>query len=505
MKPTKYLIRDKKTELVKEKNEKEKYNDENEEEEAYIEEIERNKEILQKQKTPQSLRPVINKDIKTNIIKRDEKPKMPTQGLNRQNIIYIQNTNNNNNISKDGNNIKRGIQDKNQTLTAASRIIAKKESQRANQKQQQYTIKLSQNSPKGQLKTKISHITSTKLKPQNSHAQLIRPQIPSKIENQTQPPQNNTNYVRRVVESTVHKEDNSKEIKIINRNNNYTINVTNNNNTINVTNNNNNTNTNSNKEQYEKNKAQEKEVKIKTEPKKEPRKELRIQEKERERENLTKKESEKYYNRKEEEIIIKDNKEKLKTNNNYNNDNKKENKLNNEFFDRRREYVTNETLIKNGIEIFEFSPEETQKVLEKKKESGEMRKRKKEEKLNKKKKYINRLRNNNDNNIKDYYKKDTYNIYRPYSNFYIRGKDNFSKRNIRDREVYTKTDNYDDRYEDYNNRSFDGLESFNDNRRDYIKRNDRHDSRHNRRINNFYERGRPNSLFRGFRGRRGRY
>ena len=148
-------------------------------------------------------------------------------------------------------------------------------------------------------------------------------QIPSKIENQTQPPQNNTNYVRRVVESTVHKEDNSKEIKIINRNNNYTINVTNNNNTINVTNNNSNTNTNSNKEQYEKNKAQEKEVKIKTEPKKEPKKELKIQEKERERENLTKKESEKYYNRKEEEIIIKDNKEKVKTNNNYNIDNKK--------------------------------------------------------------------------------------------------------------------------------------------------------------------------------------
>ena len=93
MKPTKYLIRDKKTELVKEKNEKEKYNDENEEEEAYIEEIERNKEILQKQKTPQSLRPVINKDIKANIIKRDEKPKI-TQGLNRQNIIYIQNLEN---------------------------------------------------------------------------------------------------------------------------------------------------------------------------------------------------------------------------------------------------------------------------------------------------------------------------------------------------------------------------------------------------------------------------
>ena len=501
MNPNNYLIRDKKTESVKEKNEKEKYNNENEDEEAYIEEIEKNKEIIQKQKTPQSFKHVINRDLKANIIKRDEKLRISTQGFNRQNIIYIQKTNNNNNISKDGSNIKRGIQEKNQTLTAASRIIAKKETLRANQKHQQYTIKLSQNSPKGQLNTKISHITSTKLKPQNSQSQLIRPQIPSKVETQTQPPQNNTNYVRRVVESTVHKEDNSKEIKIINRNNNYTINVTNNNNTINVTNNNNNMNT--NKEQYEKNKTQEKEEKIKTEPKKESMKELRIQEKE--KENITKKESEKYYNHKEEEKIIKDNIEKEKTNNKYNIDNKKENKSNNELYDRRREYVTNEILIKNGIEILEFSPEETQKVLEKKKESGEMRKRKKEEKLKKKKKYINRLRNSNDNNIKDHYKKDTYNIYKPYSNFYIRGKDNFSKRNIHDREVYTKTDNYDDRYEDYNNRSFDRLENINDDRRNYIKRNDRHDNRQNRRINNFYERGRPNSLFRGFRGRRGHY
>ena len=77
-------------------------------------------------------------------------------------------------------------------------------------------------------------------------------------------------------------------------------------------------------------------------------------------------------------------------------------------------------------------------------------------------------------------KKTHHNNHKSFANFYIRGKDNFSRRNIHDREIYTHRDNYgksnynddsfdyDDDYDDFNNKSFVGLESFN-NRRGYKK------------------------------------
>ena len=66
---------------------------------------------------------------------------------------------------------------------------------------------------------------------------------------------------------------------------------------------------------------------------------------------------------------------------------------------------------------------------------------------------------------------------------------------------FNKSIDFDD-YRDYNNKTFNGYESYRDIRdirgRDYISNRFTH-----RRINNFYERGRPNPIFRGFRGRRG--
>ena len=526
MRPNNYLTREKRTEYLKEKTEKEKQaddNDENEEEEDDEEDEEKNKDNAQKSRPFQSSRPVINKDVKSTIISRDERSKLTNQNsqtFNRQRIIYTRNQDNSN--LREGSNIRGGEQEKNQTITPASRIIAKTNYTLRTNQNQPYNLRLNQNSSRGQLNTQISQSSSnTQLRSQNSQTQ-IRSQLPTKTETQqTQAPQYNR-YTRRVIESTVHKEDNNKEIKIINRNNNYTINVTNNNNTINVTNNN---DVNANRDKNEKEQEEEKE-KEEVEPKREIRKEPRIDYRrepriqEREREVINKKENDNYNNnnnKKEEEnkinesdVVVKE-----KYNNTSQIENKKENEIGSQLTDRRKEYVTNDTMIKNGVEIVEFTPEETQRVLEKKAENGEIKKRKKEKKLFKKKKQKKaKINNNNDNNDTNiYFEKNTYNAHKPYETFYKRGKDNFSKRIIRDREFYSKRNNfgdydrsfdYDDSFEDYNNKTISGLDSYNDNRRGYMKRYDRYDNDtlRNRRINNFYDRGRPNPI-RGFRGRRG--
>ena len=538
---------------------KEEDNEENEEEEDDEEEEEKNKVNVQKQKPIPSSRPIVNKDIKT-IIKRDEKPIMTSHTFNRR-IIYMKKDDNNN--PKDGSNVNKDGQEKIITSNIIGNRIIKKDSLRTNQSHP-FSLKMIQSSSKGQLlknqtssnnvsqtQTPTQTQTQTKLKPQNSQSHLLRAQIPSKIESQPQASQNNR-YTRRVMESTVNKEENNKEIKIIHKNNNYTINVTNNNNTINFTNTNNNNNDNvkdnndneKNKSENERNEEDKKEEVI-IETKKVVKKQIRTdfknepiildrrkeKEKEKEREVITKKSNEKYNIKKDEEKINTPKKEET----NYINktENKKDNKLSFPLTDRRKEYVNNDTLIKNGIEIYEFSPEETQKVLEKKKESKELIKMKKEEKMLKKQKYMKTKKNGGDNNTdnnkknnnnnekekeKEYYEKKTHhNNHKSFANFYIRGKDNFSRRNIHDREIYTHRDNYgksnynddsfdyDDNYDDFNNKSFVGLESFN-NRRGYKKNTNRYDTNvYNRRINNnFYERGRPNPIFRGFRGRRGR-
>ena len=166
-------------------------------------------------------------------------------------------------------------------------------------------------------------------------------------------------------------------------------------------------------------------------------------------------------------------------------------------------------MIKNGIEILEFSPEESEKVYQQKAESRELiikKKAMKEAKKEARKKLVKQNNINNESNYDD--KNNNENNTHNFSGiFYKRGKDNYSKKNYYERETFYKNkdsfynDNYN--YNDYND-SYIGVNSYKNLRRDYI--NDRYNKNtKHRRNNNFYERGRPNPIFRGFRGRRGGY
>ena len=530
MKTNKYFTSEKRAEFLRMKNEKEKEkqkdddNEENEEEEEEEEEEDEKNKMPQKPKSFQVPRQAqtINKDIKATILKREEKSKLLTQtqmpaSFNKQRIIYHQNPENDN--SKEGSSIRRVLQEKktqntNTTMTAASRILAKKDILRTGQNQP-YNIRISQNSPRTQLKSQNPQgLAPPLLKTQNSQAQMqVKSKIAVKNEIQPQVPPYHSKYSRRIVDSSVHNEDNAKEIKIINRNNNYTINVTNNNNTINVTNNSNNTNdtklnknidnekydennNNKDKEEDEKEEINIERKEIRKEIRKEPRREIREIRKEPRREekeiNNNIEEKENKIEKKEKEdtsnIIEKDNKN---DNNEKDSNIKKEikeinlftNKKESDLPDRRKEYATNDIMVKNGVEIVKFSPEETQKVFDKKAEAHEIKKKNPE----KKKKY-NNYRN------KDY-DRNSNNFYRPrYKIFYQRGRDNFAKRIYNDRDnFYDNDDSFDyDNYENYNNKTFNAINNFN-----------RFEINSHKRINNFYERGRPNQISRGFRGRRG--
>ena len=523
MKTNKYFTSEKRAEFLRMKNEKEKEkqkdddNEENEEEEEEEEEEDEKNKMPQKPKSFQVPRQAqtINKDIKATILKREEKSKLLTQtqmpaSFNKQRIIYHQNPENDN--SKEGSSIRRVLQEKktqntNTTMTAASRILAKKDILRTGQNQP-YNIRISQNSPRTQLKSQNPQgLAPPLLKTQNSQAQMqVKSKIAVKNEIQPQVPPYHSKYSRRIVDSSVHNEDNAKEIKIINRNNNYTINVTNNNNTINVTNNNNNNDTelnnkndnekyeennkNRNKEEVEKEEVKIEKKELKKEIRKEPRRELREIRKEIRRDekeinnNIEEKEKiNKIEKIEKEDININNEKDnnikKEKSDNIFKNENKREKELP----DRRKEYATNDIMVKNGVEIVKFSPEETQKVFDKKAEAHEIKKKNQE----KKKKY-NNYRN------KDY-DRNSNNFYRPrYKIFYQRGRDNFAKRIYNDRDnFYDNDDSFDyDNYENYNNKTFNAINNFN-----------RFEINSHKRINNFYERGRPNQISRGFRGRRG--
>ncbi len=130
-------------------------------------------------------------------------------------------------------------------------------------------------------------------------------------------------------------------------------------------------------------------------------------------------------------------------------------------------------MIENGVEIVKFSEEETNKIMEQKAENEEKKKIKKQ----KKEKYKNKsnkndnYHNNNNNNRENFI-------------FHKRGANNFEKRGHR----YNRTDY------DYLN-----LHDNYDNNDEFSKNNKRGG------YNHFYERGRPNPIFRGNRGRRGRY
>ena len=124
-------------------------------------------------------------------------------------------------------------------------------------------------------------------------------------------------------------------------------------------------------------------------------------------------------------------------------------------------------MIENGIEIVKFTEEETNKVLEQKAENKEKKNNKKE----KKEKYKNKTNYNDNNNTRETFI------------FHKRGANNFIKRghyHYRDNLNENKYDEYDD--------TFNNRRDLNDNR-----------------YNNFYKRGRPNPIYGGTRGRRGRY
>ena len=527
MKTNKYFTSDRRAEYLRVKNDKKKEKekeDDNEdieeEEEEEEEEDEKNKANTQIPKSfPESRHPV-NKEIKSTIVKRDEKSKILNQVPNsfKQRTIYQQNQENDS--SKEGSSIRRALQEKkSQPITAASRILAKKEISRTGPSNP-YTIKFSKNSPLGQLNPQNTQNTlPPMLKTQNSQAQLqVKSRIPTKIETQSQAPLYHSKYSRRIVESSVNNESNGKEIKIINRNNNYTINVTNNNNTINVTNNSNNNDNNINSEnKQENNNINNEEMSIerkevKKESRKERRKEARKEPIKEKKELEYKKEEENQIenNKSEKNSVIKNEKENengnnIEDNNNNiekkvnENQNENQNENNKEYIDGRKKYATNDIMLQNGVEIVKFSPEETKLVFDKKAENHEYK-----NKIPEKKKK--NIQTNYNNKINDYYDRNTNNFHRGHFRvFYQRGKDNFSKQNIFERSYFYKKkyeDNfndsydYDDLYENYNNNTFSSSTNI-------FRNNIGHINNNHRRISNFYERGRPNPIYRG--GRRGRY
>ena len=132
-------------------------------------------------------------------------------------------------------------------------------------------------------------------------------------------------------------------------------------------------------------------------------------------------------------------------------------------------------MIKNGVEIVKFSEEETNKIFAKK---AEMEEKKKNKKLKK-----NKYKSNT--NI---YKNDYNNNSRENFIFHKRGANNFVKRgkgHFYQRTNYRDFENYDYYEYDYDNNTFNEYKD----RRGY---------------QNFHERGRPNPIFRGNRGKRGR-
>ena len=489
MKTNKNLATDKKAENLKIKNEKKKEEEENEEEEDDEEEEEEEEEpkVNTQKNKPIQLLKSINKEPKIPIITKEEKSPLLssiTNSFNKQTILNSHNQENN--TSKEGISIRKALQEKknrNQAITANPSILAKKDLLKIG-KSHPYTIKLNPISPR------------TQIKAQNNEENQ-KTKISNNLGDQPETSKNQTKYSGRTQGSALNnnEDNNNKEIKIINKNNNYTINVTNNN-TINVTNNsnnneennsNNNIYNNENKEDDKEEEINKEKIKYKKEIKKEPRidiKKEKREDKEDIKNNLTM-----------ENNLENENENNIQENENSNNNKEKNSsliKLNIKEENNKKEYVTNDILIQNGVEIYKFSPEETKKVLEKVEELKELKKNKGKIKIIRKNTY-----NNN-------------NSQRPsYGNFYQRGRDNFSKRIIRERDDFYKRDKYQDDYDDsfdyddgnnnYTNRTFNGFDNYNDNKRDY-----RNDNRF-RRFNNFYDRGRPNPVSRGFRGRRGRF
>ena len=477
---------------LKSEKEKEKKEEENEEEELEEEEDDelddKNKQNIQKPKNiPISKTPITPK---TSFSRLNDKQKITTSTTSqipynfaKARMNYTQSNTNIDSTTKNPKDVlisRHGLQEKKFQMTgtpSAKNIINKTGQNSSN------IIKPSQNSPKGIKSNSIlQNNPSSILRATNSQSNLNSQKIGISG--------NKYSSLRRFGESFTKHDENKNEIKIINKNNNYTINVTNNNNTITVNNNNianeNNDITDINEKKKEKEKENEfdlaleeikkeenKEYKYKSFSKKEPRRDYKTQnftynnpiEKNKINENINKKEEEKEKKidneiEKEEEI-----EEEMNLTNKVKEKEKDSNKK------ERKEYVSNEQMIENGIEIVKFTEEETNKVLEQKAENKEKKKNKKE-KYEKKEKYINKTKYNEKNN-----KRETF-------TFHKRGANNFVKRS----QYHHRNNKNENIYDEYDNVGFNNRRNYNDNR-----------------YNTFYDRGRPNPIYRGSRGRRGRF
>ena len=131
---------------------------------------------------------------------------------------------------------------------------------------------------------------------------------------------------------------------------------------------------------------------------------------------------------------------------------------------KRTEYASNELMIKNGIEIVKFSEEETNKIMEQKAENIEKKKIKKQ----KKEKYKN-------NTISEK-GRDSFKFHKREINNYV-GRGHYNNLTSHNKKYENRNNEYDDNFQ-------------NNKRGTY---------------NHFYERGRPNPVFRGSRGRGGKY
>jgi len=280
---------------LKTEKEKEKKQEENEEEELEEEEDDeddKNKQNIQKPKnipitrTPISPKTSLNRLEKQKLSSTSTTSQIP-YNFSRSRMNYTS-TNNNNNIDLNNKNqkdlllMRQGLKDKNFQITGtkSSSNIVNKPGQNTT-----YSIKPSINSPKNIKSASIMQNNPSQiLKATNSQSNLNSQKILISG--------NKYSSLRRFGDTLNKESENKNEIKIINKNNNYTINVTNNNNTFNVNNNNlpNNNNNfiniNENQEDIKydletKEKIEEKETNkesnIKSFSKKEPRKDIKEQ------------------------------------------------------------------------------------------------------------------------------------------------------------------------------------------------------------------------------------
>ena len=476
-----------KVEKEKEKEKKELENEDEEEEEDELED--KNKQNIQKPKNIPISKTPISSLTSLNRINDKQKISHTSQipyNFTKSRLNYTQSSNNpelNTKNPKDILIMRQGIQDKKLFQlggTPSAKNIITKTGQNQN-----FSIKQSQNSPKGLKSTSILENNSPQiLKATYSHSNLNT--------NKVTIPGNKYSSIRRFGETITKQDENKNEIKIINKNNNYTINVTNNNNTITVNNNN---ISNNNVDNFEKINENKNDLNINIEEKKEEEilpeinkeSNVKLKSKKEPRKDITKTNNLEFNSLKKdnENIIREEKKEVKKINIQKDEEEEEEEEMNltkkekEKEIDtqnkKRPEYVSDEQMIKNGIEIVKFSEEETNKVYQQKAENKEKKinkLQKKEKEKEKKEKYKNKTYYNNDN---DKYINDNNNNKRETFIFHKRGANNFMKRG----HYYYRTSHND--LNEYNNDIYE------------------------HRYNNFYERGRPNPIYKGTRGRRGRY